>query len=237
MSWQEVFRRHPLPTTGGNPLEELFAISIALTIDPSDSQMLRASNQFLNQVEPERNIYFDRYHRPHMTLMQDLFYESDCYQIADMIAVFLEKEESLAGPWSGSYVPLHPSRERKIVSAKIGIQDKNWRLARAHQTIFQLTAPFSRANKGLSGSFFGTKMAQKNQQYVDAFRNQKADDRYLPHITLGFARPSEIEQMYQLIPCSSSFLCDRLMISQLGILGTVGGNIIAEWPLDHYPSS
>ena len=194
-------------------------IAIDVLIVPSEEMYSQALqlNAAINENNPE-TIKLDENHIPHITLLQGFIYEEDLPKVGNALEGFFEtfkKEDLKAEKFSYS------KKEAKSF-AMISVE-KTQILVQLHEKIIEKVKPFlqkTASEKAFVQNPDGSQISKSTLNYVPNFLKKYSYENFEPHISLGVADKSVLDNLEQTVFKSIDFKATSLSVYQLGDHGT-----------------
>ena len=197
----------------------LTAIDIALEPDATMLEHASAANARLRSVYP-RGFALDKAHHPHITMLQRFVRTTDLDKVYAAADTVLASEKSATWTLTAIkyyYIPAPPDGLAGIV---IEPTDD---LLRLQQRLIDAIAPYTEKS-GTVAAFASTDQGRDIQQllvdYVATFVPNSSGAKFNPHVTVGVATQTYLDQMLAEPFAAFTFSPAGATVYQLGTYGT-----------------
>lgn len=195
-------------------------LAIDILIEPDDSLIQRANvdNAKLRQNYPQ-GYSLDASHAPHITLVQRYVLSKDLGAIQAAVANALQ---------SHSFLPINltATQFESVIWGGVAVVvyrlERSPELMRLENKIVEVVQPFA-LKDGSESAFVrsdGETINADTMKWVKEFVPASSGDKYLPHVTVGTARPDFVTQLKAAPFERINFKGVSLAIYQLGNFGT-----------------
>lgn len=196
--------------------QKVIAIDVLLTLPEAVYDQAIQLNQAILKNQPD-NFTLDQNHIPHITLLQCYILESDLPKIEQVLNGLYQsiKKESL---WANE---LQYNRDKTESFASIGII-KSKPLMELHAKTIEVLKPYltNGTEKAYVRNADGSPIDQFTIDYVPKFVSHYSYENYNPHISLGVAKTSLLNDLEKNQFQEVKFQAKAVAIYQLGNYGT-----------------